>query len=118
MTIIRLGWRALLRQLVGRIITDVADWFISVGSIWIPIGAVCLIFGTEEMGKDSPDWFTIWTMFVLAIVLFVVGFIAMSSAYKRLRSDENARRKDQVEDNAKFAVLISEIRGLREDLNR
>jgi hypothetical protein len=89
-----------LLKMMGRIKENMSDYFLSWGSIYLPTGIILFIFALDK----QDIWFGI-----MAIFCFAVGLLAMRVAWNKAKDNEKEKA-------VMFAVLIKEIRELREQL--
>ncbi len=79
------------------------DYLLTWGGIYLPIGAVFFLLALEKDGGDL-------VAFIICGFLFsLLGLMAMSKAWDKVKTQEEAEGK-------RFEELITEIKGLRQDL--
>ena len=92
----------LLRRIVGRV-NKMIDYFLAWGNIYMPIGVIFWVLAIDKGGSDA------WRFFIIGLVFVLVGLVAMSKAWRKVKTLEK-------EEGERFKKLITEIRGLRKAL--
>ncbi len=91
-----------LLNIIGKI-RKMTDYFLAWGNIYLPIGVIFWLLALDKVGNIA------WFFFVCGVVFIVLGIIAMSKAWNRVKAQENEKQNG-------FKELIAEIKGLRQDL--
>ncbi len=107
-----------LIKLYGRFKKMVGDLLLQFGAVCIPLGVLIAMFAFQ--------FFEGWAKYIcicIGVIITFLGILAFRETFKLAKAEiaeltekEKTRMRERLEDNSKFAILINEMRAMREDL--
>jgi hypothetical protein len=98
---------SLIRQIVGRLKKNMAEWFMAAGCLFMASG---IAMGISQIGKLT------WQTMILTTFILLIGALFGNHSFNLVKYRE---KKDNAKDNLDINLMLgilNELKGLRQDI--